>query len=225
MASGHTQPTPERIRTYASALAIWKSYKLCVPVSLDSLLHFAFEHCRHYPVFPVASRIPEHCCSTKMASFSTNKDETYTNEDLDREPESIHSRLVNPFIGKRAEEMHILVNDFMHKTGIDTIYEETIRKGAFLAQDSKAFQNPRDDDLELNDAETKALRLEDPVYGSKWNQPWKLYALVSCCSLGAAVQGCKSNLSCSWNFFCHAPEYKVIRSGGRIDLPRSQLSL
>nr|BBI16191.1 hypothetical polyol transporter [Ramalina conduplicans] len=107
-----------------------------------------------------------------MAPFSIDKDEAYTNEDLDHEPESIHSRLVNPFIGKNAEEMHALVNEFMHKTEIDTIFEETIRKGAFLAQDSKAFQNPRDDGLELNDAERKALRLEDPTHGRAAVQGW-----------------------------------------------------
>ena len=127
-----------------------------------------------------------------MASFSfEDNGEAYTNEDLDRVPESIHSRLINPFIGKRTEEMHKLVDDFMQKTWIDPIYEETIRRAAFLAQDSKAFQGPRDDGLKLNEAEEEALRLEDPRYGSKWNQRWKLYALVSCCSLGAAVQGCK----------------------------------
>ncbi|KAL9009420.1 MAG: hypothetical protein Q9173_005550 [Seirophora scorigena] len=97
--------------------------------------------------------------------------------------------LVNPFGGKTHEEMNDLIDAFMEKTKIDEIYAEHIRKGAFLAQDNEAFRDLREDGLQLKPEERAALRLDDPKTGNKWNQPWILYALVGCCSLGAAVQG------------------------------------
>ncbi|KAL9591961.1 MAG: hypothetical protein Q9179_007196 [Wetmoreana sp. 5 TL-2023] len=98
-------------------------------------------------------------------------------------------KLVNPFVGKDHKEMNDLIDSFMEKTKIDEIYSEHIRKGAFLAQDSDAFDDLRDDGLQLKQEERAALIMEDPKRGNKWNQPWILYALVGCCSLGAAVQG------------------------------------
>ncbi|KAL8836642.1 MAG: hypothetical protein Q9176_006155 [Flavoplaca citrina] len=85
--------------------------------------------------------------------------------------------------------MDDLISQFMEKTSIDEIYAEHIRKGAYLAQDRSAFDDLRDDALTLRPEERSALSMEDPKTGSKWNQPWILYALVGCCSLGAAVQG------------------------------------
>ncbi|KAL9002523.1 MAG: hypothetical protein Q9188_004546 [Gyalolechia gomerana] len=97
-------------------------------------------------------------------------------------------QLVNPFGGKSHKEMNDLIDAFMERTKIDEIYSEHIRKGAFLAQDSEAFKDLREDGLQLKQEERAALLLEDPRTGNKWNQPWILYALVGCCSLGAAVQ-------------------------------------
>ncbi|KAL8948377.1 MAG: hypothetical protein Q9222_005433 [Ikaeria aurantiellina] len=98
-------------------------------------------------------------------------------------------KLVNPFVGKTHEEMNDLIDRFMEKTKIDEIYAEHIRKGAYLAQDGEAFEDLREDGLQLKQEERAALVMEDPIRGHKWNQPWILYALVGCCSLGAAVQG------------------------------------
>lgn len=98
-------------------------------------------------------------------------------------------QLVNPFGGKSHQEMNDMIDAFMERTKIDEIYSEHIRKGAFLAQDNEAFQVVREDGLQLKQEERAALLLEDPRTGNKWNQPWILYALVGCCSLGAAVQG------------------------------------
>ncbi|KAL8830147.1 MAG: hypothetical protein Q9170_005868 [Blastenia crenularia] len=115
-----------------------------------------------------------------------------TGQYLDPETASIDvidRQLVNPFGGKSHKEMNDLIDAFMEKTKIDEIYSEHIRKGAFLAQDSEAFQDLREDGLQLKQEERAALALEDPRTGNKWNQPWILYALVGCCSLGAAVQG------------------------------------
>lgn len=89
--------------------------------------------------------------------------------------------LVNPFGGKSHKEMNDLIDAFMEKTKIDEIYQEHIRKGAFLAQDSEAFNDLREDGLQLKPEEKAALVLEDPKTGNKWNQPWILYALVGCC--------------------------------------------
>ena len=85
--------------------------------------------------------------------------------------------------------MDRLINAFMEKTKIDEIYAEHIRKGAYLAQDHEAFDDLREDGLQLKPEERAALIMEDPKRGNKWNQPWIMYALVGCCSLGAAVQG------------------------------------
>ena len=100
--------------------------------------------------------------------------------------EEVNSVLVNPFLGKDHATMDQLVIEFMAETEIDPIYLEDIRKGAFLAQDSRAFAQPREDKLDLKPEEEEALYQE---IHHKWQQPWILYALVGCCSLGAAVQG------------------------------------
>ncbi|KAL8877469.1 MAG: hypothetical protein Q9198_004523 [Flavoplaca austrocitrina] len=87
---------------------------------------------------------------------------------------NINSKLVNPFVGLAHEEMDDLISRFMETTSIDEIYAEHIRKGAYLAQDRSAFDDPRDDALTLKVEERRALSMEDPKTGSKWNQPWIL---------------------------------------------------
>lgn len=81
-------------------------------------------------------------------------------------------QLVNPFGGKSHKEMNDLIDAFMETTKIDEIYSEHIRKGAFLAQDSEAFQDDdREDGLQLKPEERAALMLEDPRTGNKWINP------------------------------------------------------
>ena len=114
-----------------------------------------------------------------MAKVKYVEGDSYANE--------LNSRLVNPFIGKRPEEMTKLVEDFVTETEVEEIYYEFFRKGAFLAQDPDALKEPRNDlGLRLDRDEHEALRRERE---NKWNQKWTMYALVGCCSLGAAVQG------------------------------------
>ncbi|KAI4164537.1 MAG: hypothetical protein LQ342_001850 [Letrouitia transgressa] len=74
-------------------------------------------------------------------------------DDADAASVNINSKLVNPFQGLRHEEMDELINAFMTKSRIDSIYQEPIRKGAFLAQDREAFNDTRDDGLELSSEE------------------------------------------------------------------------
>lgn len=96
--------------------------------------------------------------------------------------------LQNPFHGKRPEEMNALVEAFLARTQLHEIYHGLIRKGAFLAQDRNAFapERRRRDDLRLDQEEIRMLQKEET---SKWDQPWRLYALVATCAMGAAVQG------------------------------------
>lgn len=48
------------------------------------------------------------------------------------------------------------------------------------------MEKDRDDGLSLKKDEKHALLLEE---NHRWTQPFILYALVACCSMGAAVQG------------------------------------
>lgn len=125
-----------------------------------------------------------------MGKASDVAGDSYANE--------LNSRLVNPFIGKRPEEMFKLVDDFLNETEVEDIYYDKFRKGAFLAQDPDALRGIRHDlGLELDRDEQEALRREKE---NKWNQKWTMYALVGCCSLGAAVQGwyVKASISASY---------------------------
>ena len=100
--------------------------------------------------------------------------------------DNVDSPLVNPFLGKGHTDMCHLIDVFMDKTEINRSDYEVIARGAFLAQDRRAFSGPRDDERRLTEEEIDAL---DREKNDKWNQPFVLYALVACCSLGAAVQG------------------------------------
>lgn len=107
----------------------------------------------------------------------------------DEHRQHLDASLINPFVGKSPEEMEQLIEAFMDTTGIENIWRPYIHRGAFLAQDRDAFTRSRPDQLQLEQDEVDALLQEDLKAGSRWDQPWILYALVACCSLGAAVQG------------------------------------
>ncbi|KAF2655619.1 hypothetical protein K491DRAFT_412594 [Lophiostoma macrostomum CBS 122681] len=100
-------------------------------------------------------------------------------------------RLAQPFSGWTHEQMDTAIDNFVQVSELED-YAHYIRKGAFLAQSKAAFPVGRDrrDGLKLREIERTYLDLE---YSSrridKFKQPWRLYALVGCCSLGAAVQG------------------------------------
>lgn len=83
------------------------------------------------------------------------------------------------------------IDNFIQVSGLED-YEKYIRRGAFLAQSKAAFVPGREssDGLILKDDERHYLDLEEsPRRIDKFNQPWRLYAVVGLCSLGAAVQG------------------------------------
>lgn len=86
-------------------------------------------------------------------------------------------------------------------------WNTVIRKGAYLAQDDHAFSREREDGLALKREEEEALVQEKE---QKWNQPFLLYALVGCCSMGAAVQGWYALLYACLSLRC--PSHELYRT-------------
>lgn len=100
-------------------------------------------------------------------------------------------RLAQPFSGWNHERMTNSIDKFIEVSGLED-YDKYIRRGAFLAQSKAAFPVGRErrDGLTLKKEERYYLNLENSSRRiDKFNQPWRLYALVGICSLGAAVQG------------------------------------
>ena len=98
----------------------------------------------------------------------------------------LNGALVNPFQGLTHDQMVSKIHDFVNITHIEAVWRDYIWKGAFLAQDPKAFDQKRPDHRTLDEDEMDEIEIE---HRNKWDQPFILYAVVACCSLGAAVQG------------------------------------
>jgi hypothetical protein len=99
--------------------------------------------------------------------------------------------LINPFAKWSHDEMLEHARTFIERSGL-TDYRDHLRKGASLAQSRKLFDNGKSGHggMTLDDKEREALRKE--YSDNRWDrfdQPKRLYFLVACCSLGAAVQG------------------------------------
>ncbi|KAJ4299821.1 hypothetical protein N0V90_005067 [Kalmusia sp. IMI 367209] len=108
-----------------------------------------------------------------------------------RDAERPDRRLAQPFSGWNHERMTKSIDNFIAASDLDD-YDKYIRRGAFLAQSKNAFPVGRErrDGLTLKDEERRFLDLENSTRRfDKFKQPWRLYALVGMCSLGAAVQG------------------------------------
>jgi len=104
-------------------------------------------------------------------------------------PDRPDRKLAQPFSGWTHDEMTKKIDAFIEESELQD-YADYIRKGAFLAQSKAAFNRDRPDGLKLKKTEQDYLDLEySPRPIDKFKQPWRLYALVGCCSLGAAVQG------------------------------------
>jgi hypothetical protein len=120
--------------------------------------------------------------------ISLHRDGSENGEPLALEPDR---RLAQPFSGWTHEQMNAAIDKFIQDSELIE-YESHIRRGAFLAQSKAAFPvgRERSDGLRLKDSERRYLDIENSLRRiDKFNQPWRLYALVGCCSLGAAVQG------------------------------------
>lgn len=106
-------------------------------------------------------------------------------------PERPDAKLAQPFSGWTHQQMTASIDAFIAESELED-YEHYIRRGAFLAQSKAAFSpdRERDDGLRLKESERHYLDLEySPRRIDKFKQPWRLYALVALCSVGAAVQG------------------------------------
>lgn len=114
-----------------------------------------------------------------MANLSGSKDKAGPQGDSE-------ARYLDPFKYWDRQQMDDEVNRFLKETGLQ-LYEWHIRRGAYLAQDPKFFDSCPD---LFDKYERKQLELENQKgLRGRFNQPLKTYALVFCCSMGAAVQG------------------------------------
>ncbi|KAF1927013.1 uncharacterized protein M421DRAFT_102106 [Didymella exigua CBS 183.55] len=98
-------------------------------------------------------------------------------------------RLRRPFAGWTPNRLDEHVTDFIKRSGLKE-HNVLFKKGALLAQSKTALDKEETGDLALQPKERRALRLEHSSrFLDRFHQPRRLYALVVCCSLGAAVQG------------------------------------
>jgi len=104
-----------------------------------------------------------------------------------REPPDVF--ITNPFLDWDQKRTNDEIASFVKMSGL--IDDDTyIRRGAFLAQDPRAFDHPRNDGLTLRRDKDEAayLALEKTERKlKKFKQTRQLYFLVAICSLGAAV--------------------------------------
>jgi hypothetical protein len=99
--------------------------------------------------------------------------------------------LVNPFTTWPHDEVLSHAEAFIQRSGLSD-YRVHFLKGASLAQSTKLFDNGQSGygGMTLTSEEREALQKE--FSNNRWDrfkQPKRLYFLVACCSIGAAVQG------------------------------------
>ena len=97
----------------------------------------------------------------------------------------INAQIHAPFDRMEEEEVRSEVKNFMTETSLG-LYSRYLEMGAFIAQNDRAFEGTRDDDLSLTDEERESLHRETT---SQWRQPRTLWQLVILCAIGAATQG------------------------------------
>lgn len=97
----------------------------------------------------------------------------------------INAQIHAPFDRMEEEEVRNEVKNFMTETSLG-LYSRYFEMGAFIAQNDRAFEGNRDDDLSLTDEERESLHRETT---SQWRQPRTLWQLVILCAIGAATQG------------------------------------
>ena len=90
-----------------------------------------------------------------------------------------------PFDRLDEEEINSRVDQFIQETGLG-LYRQYFLKGAFIAQNDRAFVGPRDDNLSLEDEERTSLQEEKT---RRWKHPRSIWQLVILCAVGAATQG------------------------------------
>ena len=121
----------------------------------------------------------------KQESTTSNLREIH-GDNLRLPVDEIDKIIAAPLNGLTREAMKGKVADFLKKTGLHHIHNETVLKAAFLAQLPSAFDLPRPDGLDLSSEERDCIEGEKE---HKWKQTKGLWSLVTFCALGAAVQG------------------------------------
>lgn len=106
-----------------------------------------------------------------------------TNDDTDTR--HINAQIHAPFDGFEEEEMKDRIEQFIQETGLGDDHL-CFLKGAFIAQNDRAFSSPHNDGLILTSEEEQCL-LEEKE--NRWRHPRALWQLVALCAVGAAVQG------------------------------------
>ena len=97
----------------------------------------------------------------------------------------INAQIHAPFDRFEEAEVRSEVEKFTKETGLE-VYSLYFEKGAFIAQNDRAFEGTRDDGLSLTAEEKESLNRETT---SRWRQPRALWQLVILCAIGAATQG------------------------------------
>ena len=97
----------------------------------------------------------------------------------------INAQIHAPFDRMEEGEVRSEVEKFMTETSLG-VYSRYFEMGAFIAQNDRAFEGPRDDDLSPTDDERESLDRETT---SQWRQPRALWQLVILCAIGASTQG------------------------------------
>lgn len=102
-----------------------------------------------------------------------------------RKHPNINAQIHAPFDRLDEKAINEKIEQFVQETGLRD-YHQHFLKGAFLAQNERAFSNPHEDGLMLTDDEKECLRRESE---HRWKHPGALWQLVALCAVGAAVQG------------------------------------
>ncbi|PWN50170.1 hypothetical protein IE53DRAFT_362588 [Violaceomyces palustris] len=103
------------------------------------------------------------------------------------------ARLANPLKGLSRSEVVSRAQAFADQAGLSEL-RGTFAKAALVARDPYLFEEMP----ELDEDDKEALRRETT---HKWRQPFQLYMLVVCCSLGAVVQGMDQSVINGANLF------------------------
>ncbi|PVH75720.1 hypothetical protein DL98DRAFT_536290 [Cadophora sp. DSE1049] len=99
-------------------------------------------------------------------------------EDLNQ---NVEARIRNPLKGIPRDVLMRQVEELAARRDL-TPYLPTLKHGALLAQDPKAFDN-----TDVLDANARQALTDEVLY--KWRHPTALYVTIAVCSIGAAVQG------------------------------------
>lgn len=102
-----------------------------------------------------------------------------------RKHQKINAQIHAPFDRLDEEAMKEKIEKFLLETELQD-YRQHFLKGAFIAQNDRAFSSSHDDGLMLTDDEKECLRQESE---NRWKHPGALWQLVALCAVGAAVQG------------------------------------